>query len=415
MSPGNQIANPPEKESPLLQHTLPETQHPTETQPAGPGKRWLIGIIAFLFVAGVLIESIAPRIKARATLRTETSEMAVPTVSVIKAERSAPTQEVVLPNNIEPFITAPIYSRTSGYLKHWYVDIGGQVRKGQLLAEIETPEVDQQLSQSLSNLSTAESNMKLAGITKERYEGLLKSNAVSKQDVDNAVGAYNSSKATVEANQANVKQLQALQSFEKIYAPFDGIVTARNTDIGDLIQAGSGGGAGTDLFHVSQPGKLRVYVNVPQEYSQAAKPGLTADLTLAEFPDRRFHGRLVRTANAIATNTRTLLTEIDVDNPDGTLLTGAYAEVHLKLPGPSSTFVIPVSTLMFRSEGLRLAVVKDGKAVLTPITPGRDFGDRLEVSSGLHGDEEIVVNPPDSLVSGQEVRIAQAAGSGSLQ
>jgi RND family efflux transporter MFP subunit len=182
-----------------------------------------------------------------------------------------------------------------------------------------------------------------------------------------------------------------------------------------LIQAGSGGGAGTDLFHVSQPGKLRVYVNVPQEYSQAAKPGLTADLTLPEFPDRRFHGRLVRTANAIATNTRTLLTEIDVDNPDGTLLTGAYAEVHLKLPGPSSTFVIPVSTLMFRSEGLRLAVVKDGKALLTPITPGRDFGDRLEVASGLHGDEEIIVNPPDSLVSGQEVRIAQAAGSGSLQ
>jgi RND family efflux transporter MFP subunit len=322
---------------------------------------------------------------------------------------------VVLPGNIEAFITAPIYSRTNGYLKHWYVDIGGQVRKGQLLAEIETPEVDQQLSQSLSNLSTAESNLKLAGITKDRYEGLLKSNAVSKQDVDNAVGAYNSSKATVEANQANVKQLQALQSFEKIYAPFDGIVTARNTDIGDLIQAGSGGGAGTDLFHVSQPGKLRVYVNVPQEYSQAAKPGLTADLTLPEFPDRRFQGRLVRTANAIATNTRTLLTEIDVDNPDGTLLTGAYAEVHLKLPGPSSTFVIPVSTLMFRSEGLRLAVVKDGKAVLTPITPGRDFGDRLEVASGLHGDEEIVVNPPDSLVSGQEVRIAQAAGSGSLQ
>jgi RND family efflux transporter MFP subunit len=339
----------------------------------------------------------------------------VPTVSVITAGRTAPTQEVVLPGNIEAFITAPIYSRTNGYLKHWYVDIGGHVRKGQLLAEIETPEVDQQLSQSLSNLSTAESNMKLAGITKDRYEGLLKSNAVSKQDVDNAVGAYNSSKATVEANQANVKQLQALQSFERIYAPFDGIVTARNTDIGDLIQAGSGGGAGTDLFHVSQPGKLRVYVNVPQQYSQAAKPGLTADLTLPEFPDRRFHGKLVRTANAIATNTRTLLTEIDVDNPDGALLTGAYAEVHLKLPGSSSTFVIPVSTLMFRSEGLRLAVVQDGRAVLTPITPGRDFGDRLEVASGLHGDEQIVVNPPDSLVSGQEVRIAQAAGSGSLR
>jgi RND family efflux transporter MFP subunit len=264
-------------------------------------------------------------------------------------------------------------------------------------------------------LSTAEANLRLAGITKDRYEGLLKSNAVSQQDVDNAVGSYNANKAIVEANQANVKQLEALQSFEKIYAPFDGIVTARNTDIGDLIQSGSSGGASTDLFHISQPGKLRVYVNVPQDYSQAAKPGLTADLTLAEFPGRRFQGKLVRTSNSINSATRTLLVEIDVDNPDGTLLTGAYAEVHLKLPGGGASYIIPVSTLLFRSEGLRVAVVKDGKAVLTQVTPGHDFGDRIEIVAGLQGDESLIANPPDSLVSGQPVQISQSTATGSLQ
>lgn len=384
-------------------------------QEGRPHRHWLTAILVFLFVAAVLIESIVPRVRARSVLRDETAELAVQTVSVVRPQRTAPTQEIVLPGNVQPFITAPIYSRTNGYLKRWYVDIGARVHKGQLLAEIETPEVDQQLSQSLSNLSTAQANLRLAGITKDRYEGLLKSNAVAQQDVDNAVGAYNANKAIVEANQANVKQLEALQSFEKIYAPFDGIVTARNTDIGDLIQSGSSGGTTTDLFHISQPGKLRVYVNVPQDYSQAAKPGLTADLTLAEFPGRRFQGKLVRNANAINLATRTLLVEIDVDNPDGTLLSGAYAEVHLKLAGATSSFIIPVSTLLFRSEGLSVAVVKDGKVVLTPITPGHDFGDRIEVATGLKGDEAVIVNPPDSIVSGQQVQIAQSTATGSLQ
>lgn len=414
MNPENKIANPPEPQV-EKQEFVQETPLTQEMNQARPRKHWLIGILAFLFVAGVLIESIVPRVRARTTLRVETAEMAVPTVSVVRPQRSAPTQEVVLPGNVQPFITAPIYSRTNGYLKAWYVDIGARVHKGQLLAEIETPEVDQQLRQSLSNLSTAEANLRLAGITKDRYEGLLKTNAVAQQDVDNAVGTYNANKAIVEANEANVKQLQALQSFEKIYAPFDGIVTARNTDIGDLIQSGSSGGTTTDLFHISQPGKLRVYVNVPQDYSQAAKPGLTADLTLPEFPGRRFQGKLVRTANAINLTTRTLLTEIDVDNPDGTLLSGAYAEVHLKLPGGTSSYILPVSTLLFRSEGLRVAVVKDGKVVLTPITPGHDFGDHIEIASGLQGDETVVVNPPDSLVSGQQVRIPQSTETRSLQ
>ena len=400
---------------PEEQQRMQPTLLPDGARPTRPGRHWLTGILVFLFVIGILIESILPRVKARTVLRTETAEMAVPTVSVVQPKRSAPTQEVVLPGNVQPFITAPIFSRTNGYLRRWYVDIGARVHTGQLLAEIETPEVDQQLRQSLSNVSTAEANLRLAEITKERYQGLLKSNAVAQQDVDNAVGTYNANKAIVEANQANVKQLEALQSFEKIYAPFDGIVTARNTDIGDLINSGSSGGTRTDLFHISQPGKLRVFVNVPQDYSQAAKPGLSADLTLAEFPDRRFQGTLVRTSKSISDTTRTLLVEIDVDNPDGTLLTGSYAEVHLKLPGGASSFILPVNTLLFRSEGLRVAIVKDGKAVLTPITPGHDFGDSIEIVSGLKGGENVIVNPPDSLITGQEVTIAQPGTTRSPQ
>ncbi len=231
---------------------------------------------------------------------------------------------------------------------------------------------------------------------------------LSQQDVDNAVGTYNANKAIVEANQANVKQLQALQSFEKIYAPFDGVITARNTDIGDLINSGSSGTVKTDLFHIAQPGTLRVYVNVPEEYSQGIKVGMTADLSLAEFPGRKFQGKLVRTADAINVTTRTLLIEIEVDNPTGTLLTGSYAEVHLKVPTQASTLLLPVNTLLFRSEGLRVGVVKDGKVVLTAVTPGHDFGNQIEIVSGLKPDDQVIINPPDSIVSGQQVQIVQA-------
>jgi RND family efflux transporter MFP subunit len=316
---------------------------------------------------------------------------------------------------VQPFITSPIYARTNGYLQKWYFDIGARVKKGQLLALIDTPEVDQQLEQSLSNLSTAKANLALAEITKNRYQGLLLKNAVAQQDVDNAVGTYNANKAIVQANQANVKQLQALQSFEKIYAPFDGVVTARNTDIGDLINSGSSAGVKTDLFHIAQPEKLRVYVNVPQEYSQGVKTGMTADLVLAEFPGRKFQGKLVRTAQAINMTTRTLLVEVDVDNPTGTLLTGSYAEVHLKVPTKTSTLLLPVNTLLFRSEGLRVGVVKDGKVVLSEVTPGHDFGDQIEIVSGLKPDDQVIINPPDSIVSGQQVQIVQATLPGDIK
>jgi RND family efflux transporter MFP subunit len=280
---------------------------------------------------------------------------------------------------------------------------------------IETPELDQQLEQSLSNLNTAKANLALAEITKNRYQELLKSNAVSQQDADNAAGTYNANKAIVEANQANVKQLQALQSFEKVYAPFDGVVTARNTDIGDLINSGSGGGVKTDLFHIAQPGKLRVYVNVPEAYSQGIKVGMTASLSLAEFPGRGFQGKLVRTAEAINVTTRTLLIEIDVDNPTGSLLTGSYAEVHMKVPTQASTLLLPVNALLFRSEGLRVGIVKDGKVVLSAVTPGHDFGNQIEIVSGLKPDDQVIINPPDSLVHGQQVEIVQATLPGDIK
>jgi len=380
-----------------------------------PRKTWLVLTIALILVATLLASGIYSRVKARNTLNEETAQAALPSVSVVSPKQTAPAEEIILPGNVEPYIASPIYSRTNGYLKKWYVDIGGRVKQGQLLAVIDTPEVDQQLQQSLSNLNTAKANLALSEITRNRYQGLLTKNAVSQQDVDNAVGTYNANEAIVQANQANVKQLQALQSFEKIYAPFDGIVTARNTDIGDLINSGSGGGTKTDLFHIAQPGKLRVYVNVPQEYSQGIKAGMTADLSLAEFPDRKFQGKLVRTASAINVTTRTLLVEIEVDNFSGTLLTGSYAEVHLKIPTQASTLLLPVNALLFRTEGLRVGVVKDGKVVLTAVTPGRDFGNQIEVVSGLKPDDQVIINPPDSIVSGQQVQIVQATLPGDIK
>src|ERR1700676_243703 len=356
-------------------------------------KHWAVLAIVLIAVAALLAWGIWSRVSASRALRAETAQAALTAVSVVSPKPTASAQEIILPGNVQPFITSPIYSRTSGYLKKWYFDIGAHVKQGQLLAVIDTPEVDQQLQQSLSNLNTARANLTLAEITKNRYQGLLKKNAVSQQDADNAVGTYDANKAIVDASQANVKQLQALQSFEKIYAPFDGVVTARNTDIGDLINSGSSGIAKTDLFHISQPGKLRVYVNVPEEYSQGIKVGMTADLSLAEFPGRKFQGKLVRTADAINVTTRTLLIEIQVDNPAGTLLTGSYAEVHLKVPAQASTYLITVNTPIFRSKGLHVGVVKDGKVVLTAVTPGHDFGNEIEIVAGLKADDQVIVNP----------------------
>jgi RND family efflux transporter MFP subunit len=372
-------------------------------------RRWLVLIIAVVVVAALLVSGIVSRVRARTALKAETAQVALTAVSVVSPKQTAPAEEIILPGNVQPFITSPIYARTNGYLKKWFFDIGAHVKKGQLLALIETPEVDQQLQQARSNLSTAQANLELATITKTRYQGLLKKHAVSQQDADNAVGTYNANRAIVQADQAAVDQYAALVSFEKVYAPFDGVITARNTDIGDLINSGSNANAKTDLFHVAQPGTLRVYVNVPEEYSRGVKVGMTADLALAEFPGRTFQGNLVRTADAINMTTRTLLVEIDVPNPTNTLLTGSYAEVHLKVPTQSSTFIIPVNTLIFRSEGLRVGIVKDQKVTLTSVTPGHDFGNQIEIVAGLKPEDQIIINPPDSVVTGQQVQIVQAS------
>jgi RND family efflux transporter MFP subunit len=372
-------------------------------------KRWLAALVIALIVAAVLIFGIRSRVKAEASLRTVTAQMAVPSVSVVTPKQTASAQEIILPGNIQPFISSPIYARTDGYLKKWYFDIGAHVKAGQLLAVIQTPEVDQQLAQARSNLATAQANLELAQITKDRYQGLLTKHAVAQQDVDNAVGTYNANKAVVDADTANVQRYETLVSFEKVYAPFDGVITARNTDIGDLINSGSSTAPRTNLFDIVQPGTLRVYVNVPEEYSRGVIPGQTAsDIVLAEFPSENFQGKLVRTANAINVTTRTLLAEIDVDNPKGTLLTGSYAEVHLKIPGQGSTFLIPVNTLIFRSQKLQVGVVRDGKVVLAEVTPGHDFGAEIEIVAGLKADDQVVLNPPDSLVAGQQVQIVSA-------
>ena len=374
---------------------------------------WLMALVAFLIVVAVVISGIVPRVRARATLRNETNQLAVPAVIVVKPKPSSPGQEVILPANVQAYRDAPIYARTNGYLKRWYVDIGSKVKEGQLLAEIDTPEVNQQLRQARADLATSQANLNLSKITADRYEGLLKTDSVSKQESDNAAGDYAAKQASLQSAQANVKRLEELQSFQKIYAPFSGVITARNTDIGALIDSGSSGGTRTELFHIVQADKLRVYVSVPQVYSQAAKPGLIANLTLSEFPGRPFQGKLVRTANAIDPTSRTLLVEIAVDNPTGQLFTGSYAEVHLKLPTPTSSLILPVNTLLFRSEGLRVATVgSDQRVSLKAITLGHDFGSEVEVIAGLNGDENVIVNPPDSVAAGETVRVTQNAQGG---
>ena len=383
--------------------------HPSRS--SGVGKV-IFGLVIVLIVAGAVVyRGITTRVRAAAEVKADTRDLAVPAVSLAQPKRSAPQEEIVLPGNIQAFIDAPIYARTSGYLKRWYVDIGGRVKNGQLLAEIDTPELDQQLQQARADLATAKANYDLAETTAARYQFLLKSDSVAKQDVDNAVGDAHAKKAMVDSATDTVKRLEQLQSFEKVYAPFDGVLTARQTDIGQLIGSGSGSGS-KELFHVAAIHTLRVYVNVPQIYSPAALPGVQAYLTMPQFAGRRFPGKLVRTSEAIDQASRTLLTEVDVANPTGEILPGAYAAVHLKLPSAASTVVVPVTCLIFRSEGLRVGVVRNNHAVLIPITLGRDFGTEVEVVSGLTGSEKVITNPPDSLVEGQEVRVANA-GAGS--
>lgn len=374
-----------------------------EQKQKGASPRTVLILVVVLFVAAALLAAggIVPRVRARTALQSSTSELAAPNVMVAKPQLGKPEQDVSLPGSVQAYMDSPIYARTNGYLKKWYFDIGAHVKKGQLLAVIESPEVDQQLAQAKADLLTTEANQKFAQATSSRYQDLLKQDAVSHQDTENFNTQAAASNTQVRSALANVQRLEELVSFEKIYAPFDGTVTARNIDVGQLINAG----AASEMFHMAQENVLRVYVNVPQVYSRACVPGVVATLSFAEYPGREFKGKVVRTAKAIDPNSRTLLVEVDVDNRKGELFPGSYAFVHFNLNTDRRSMIIPVPALMFRSEGLRVVKVVDNKAQLVKITIGKDDGRVVEVIDGLQPDDEIVQNPPDSIVDGETVHI----------
>jgi RND family efflux transporter MFP subunit len=348
---------------------------------------------------------IRDRVDAETALATETLKTAVPFVNVVRPLGQAPDQQLLLPGQTVAFSDAPIYARTSGYLKRWTADIGAHVKQGELLAQIEAPELDQQLRQARADLATAQANAKLAGITAQRAENLVKTQSVSMQERDNAASAFIADQSIVVSRQADVERLEQLQSYENVYAPFDGVITVRNTDVGHLINAGAGGPA-AELFHLTAIKVLRVYVAVPETDSPAMRIGATPTVTADEYPGESFHGVLARTDNAINPTSRTLRVEVDVDNADGKLLPGAYVYVHFSLPGKTGSVTVPSNTLLFRSEGLRVGVVHGGTAELVPITIGRDYGDKVEVLSGLRPDDQVILNPSDSLIGGTTVRVA---------
>jgi RND family efflux transporter MFP subunit len=372
-------------------------------------RKALVGVGLFLLVAILLAGfGVLHRKNADKVLANTTAELSAPSVIVMPPAKGAPVESFVLPGNVTAYTDSPIYARTSGYLTRWYFDIGARVKKGALLCEISTPEVDQQLAQSQADLNTAEATANNARIQADRYSGLVQSNAVSQQDTDTYVNQATATAAAVRSAQANVKRLEELQSFEKVYAPFDGVVTARNIDTGQLIDSG----AARELFHLQAIQTLRVYTNLPQIYSAAAKRGEKVGLTFAEHAGKTYEGTLVRTADAIDPASRTLLVEVDVDNRSGELLPGSLAEVHFKTPTPAQTFLVPAAALIFRREGMRVGTVVNGNvAHLTQVVIGEDDGVNVQIVSGLSAGDRVIQGPPDSLIEGEKVTVVNS-GSG---
>ncbi len=362
--------------------------------------------ILFVVVIGLVVVGAVTLFQRRAqyqALAKETETLAIPTVAVIHPATESAQEDLVLPGTMQAYVESPIYARTNGYLKKWYRDIGSRVRQGELLADIDTPEVNQQLSQARADLNTAKANAHLSEITATRFTELIKTDGVSKQEVDNANGDLEAKRAIVQSSEANVRRLEDLESFRHIYAPFSGVITRRNVDVGTLINAGNGGSS-QQLFFLAQTDPIRVYVSMPETYAPSIHAGLGAFLELTQYPGQRFEGKVVRTAEAIDAATRTLLTEVDVPNHNGALLPGGYAQVHLQVKVTGARLEVPVNALLFRSEGLRAVVVDaNHKTHLKPLTIGRDYGITLEVLQGLDANDWIVLNPADSLDEGQEV------------
>jgi len=390
------------------------------TGPDGPQKgrgtllRWFF--VLFLIFAILGIYSVMQRRSEHQVLAQQTERMTVPYVSVIHATPINGSSEMVLPGTLKAYVESPIYARTNGYLKTWYKDMGSHVKAGEILAEIDTPEVDQQLEQARAELTTAQANVSLSGITATRYQDLLKTESVSHQDVDNANGDLAAKRSMVQSAQANVKRLEDMESFKRVYAPFAGVITQRNVDPGTLINAGNGGSATKQMFDLAQIDPMRVFVAVPQAFGPSLRMGTKACLSLSEIAGRSFCGQVVRTANAIDPGTRTLLTEVDVPNPSGTLLPGAYAQVHFDVHLSGQRLSLPINALLFRPEGTMAAVVgSDSRLTMKPLTIGRDFGTAVEVLDGISPSDSVVINPPDALQQGEQVKITTENPDGSMK
>ncbi len=368
----------------------------------------MVAVLVLLVGGGF---SVARRFSDHKTLVLETEKLAVPTVTVIKPAAEPANDDLVLPAQLQAYVESSIFSRTNGYLLRWYRDMGSHVKKGELLAEIDTPEIDQELSQAKAARQQIEAQLQLAKSSADRWENLRKTDSVSQQEADQQISTYKQAQANQAAADANVRRLEQLESFKHIYAPFSGVVTRRNVDMGALISAGSNGQT-KELFDLAQVDPLRVYVSIPQSLAPSIHAGMLAFIDLTEYPGQKFPGRVVRTADTIDPATRTLLTEVDVPNPDGHLLPGSYAQLHFAVPIKTVRVSVPVNALLFRSEGPRVAVVgTDHRIHLKTIIIGRDFGTTVEILGGLDPNDQIVVNPADSLEEGQLVNIRTGGGS----
>ena len=412
------LAPPPRRTHPRRSHDMTTTPNKAlgpnavkSQKPAAPPQPkksggWLGWMVVLILAAGIgvaIYYGIRSRVQAAATLEQVTHADAVPFVSVIHPTPGAASTELALPGSTQAFISTPIFARTNGYLKAWYADIGAHVKQGELLAVIETPELDQQLQQSQADLKNAQANLEISAATNKRYQDLVASNSVSREEADTTAADLRSKQAMVDSGEANVRRLQQLQDYEKIYAPFDGVITVRNIDIGDLVQSSDT----RELFHLASIDRLRIYVSVPEVYAPLVSDGEKVPLTVDSFPGETFTGTVARNSDSIDPTTRTLNVEVDVDNPTGKLLPGAYVFAHFKFPSTAGSVTVPSTTLLFRSEGPRVGVVRDGQARLVPITIGHDYGTSLEILSGLSAADNVIVDPSDSLADGMPVQITQ--------